>query len=149
MIPQTHRKIDFIEYIPGKTAQDRSSDKPLTLTVSAKFGMVHFNKTLCYELGMIDKFIRLFYEPHKKIIGWRILERSIEHEKMRGIKLVKLNESTKSYKVSIHKMLREFKGLKDAYPELPVKKYVDQDMLNKGDTYYYVKLKDNKEEDDE
>ena len=141
MPQQTHRQIHFTQYIPGRKKKEKEG--PLLASVSVKHGLLILPGTTLKKLGMVDKFIRLYYEPTKKIIGWQIVNDSLNQEQLKTAKLVKIYPATNNYKTTITPMLREFKGLKkESYTSLEVKKYVETGLLDRGTTYYYVKLKD-------
>ena len=142
MIKQTFRQINFLSFIPGRKKKE-NGDRPPTVSVSKKFGNIKFPNRTCSMLGLTGNFIALFYEPHRKIIGWRIFTRTNDIRDLKVYKLVKPNQKSGVFSVSIKPMLNEMRGLNsNSYPKLEVKKYVDQTMLNKGDTYYYVQLQE-------
>lgn len=151
MIQQTTRRIHFTPYIGGRRKKEINEESQATCTVNRRLGYITFNSSLCSEIGMDNKFVRMFSEPTKKIIGWRVIDEKVNQTKMSGLKLIKLHPKTRNAKISILPMFKDFMGLKsDSYKRLPVKKYVEnQDILDRGATYYFVTLKEPTEQDDE
>ena len=143
MIKETHRKIAFIPYLSRKrTREDDSAVKPLTAGVSVKFASINMPRRTCGTLGMTGKLVKFFFEPTRKIVGWRIYPQSVSLESLKEYKLCKPNPDSGTWQVSIKGILNEMKGLNpDGNKKLVVHKYIEQDMLSKGDAYYYVQLK--------
>lgn len=141
MIETTHRAIHLVPY-QRKSGKIKDTSEAPTVNVSKKYGTITFNKSCVRELGMDGQFIRLFYEPVKKIIAWK-LEIKFTGDDNKGWKLVKARKSGTAL-FGIGSMMRDFNGglKKDSYPGLEVKKNVIvAGTLEKGDTYYYVEIK--------
>lgn len=150
MVKQTLRKIHFMAYTPRTKHKDPASDRPLTAAVMVKYGTLMFPNRTCTQLGMTGKLVRLFYEPTRKIIGWRVYNTSVSLSGLKDYKLCKPHANSGTWNVSIRGILNEMRGLKEkTYGKLVVKKYVDKDLLNKGDTYYYVQIKEASEANDD
>lgn len=100
-------------------------------------------------MGADGMFIKFYFEPIKKIIGWQ-LRKQIAQNEMKAWKLVKPHEKAKNYKASISKMIKQFHGrlTKEAYSELPIQKYREINPLSeyKNEVFYFVELIDNPEE---
>lgn len=142
-IKETTKKIHFTEFIPGKKKLVVDASTP-TVTVSVKYNSFTFPNSTVIEMGLEGKLIKLFYEPTKKIIGFKIIDKAVSQEELKSLKLVKLdpNPKLRNFKFQLGKMLSEFQGLKqDSYKNLPISKYVErQDKLGGAEVYFYVTL---------
>lgn len=137
-IKQTQRKINFLPYLPGERAV--KEEKKVVITVDVKNSVLRMGKHACEEMGMPGKFVKLYYDQDKKIIGWSVVNSSIGIEKLKSHKLVKFNAGGQ-FVVSIMTILGKMMGLEQTAYRLEVKKYVEtQDMLDRGNTYFYVKI---------
>lgn len=140
MIEEVKKKIHFSPYFPQRGKEKDESPAP-TVTINRKHNKLIFNRSCIDELSMDAKFIRLYYEPSKHIIGWQI-KSVLPQLEMKNWKLVRKNKQNGVYTVQIKKMLEEFNGLRyDSYKHLPVKKYIEQEgIMEKGSTYYFVEM---------
>lgn len=142
MIKETLKKIHFVPYTPGKGKPKDDSDSP-TLTIFADKNRFQFNKKAITEMDMNGKFIKFFFEPTKKIIGWKI-EKSIDQRMMKEWKLVKMSKSGQ-YPVGIKNLLEIFRKqhkLQKEYRDLPIRKFRDNGLLSgPNNVYYYIELK--------
>jgi len=149
MIKETRQRIHFTPYRQVRGKKIDKNPAP-TVAVSMKWGRITFGKTVIRETGMSGKFVRMYYEPHKKIIGWQIREQVEQHE-MKTWKLCTPNKDTGIWYVAITKMLSEMKGLKTkhTYRDLEVQKYRDMDKLSEhaNEVFYFVEVKEEKEFD--
>ena len=147
MIQETHHKIYFTEYTPTQ-GREKDTDSPPTVRLTIKDSSISFCQRTLIKLQLDGKFIKFFYEPVKKIIGWTIHNTLSDGElATKKYRLVKCS-SVGSYNTTIMGILRMFSSnfSKNSY-KLEVKKYVEnQDILSKGDTYYYVQITDEYEE---
>lgn len=142
-IEETTKKINFLAYNPDLPVKKDVTDLP-TVTVSLKYNKIVFGSVLIRETGMDGKFVRLFYEASRKIIGWQIRDH-VEQKEMKLWKLVRPNGKNKVYAISITKILSQMRGLqKDAYSKIVVQKYREVQPLSqhKGEVFYFVELKD-------
>lgn len=142
MIQQTTRKIHFSEYIPTK-GREKDIDKPPTVRVNVKSGSLNLSTRTLSILGLDGQFIKLFYEPTRKIIGFtKHSGLSNEQVASKKYRLVKPNSSGQSV-VSVMGILKTFAGLQALKYKCEIKKYVEMDgIMNKGTTYYYIQLED-------
>lgn len=148
MIKEITRKINFHPYTVSKGKKIDTNPAP-TVSLNTKYGKLVFSSTLIREIGMAGKFIRLYYEPHRKIVGWQMRDK-VELHDMKVWKLCKPAPSTKMWSMTITKMLSEMRGLKEnhSYLNLPVQKYREMSLTdeNKYNLFYFVEIKDTKEE---
>jgi hypothetical protein len=146
-IKETARKIHFMPYIGGRGGSKAEDTASPTMSLSVKYSMLSFSKSLMLELGLEGKFIKLYFEPTRKIIGFQLKNALSEADlKSKAWKLVKPFKNQDTWKVSVGKMIAEFSGrlTKESYKNLPVKKYVErQGVMSSGDVFYYVQLIDN------
>lgn len=132
--------------MPYQTTKGRAEDTsaPPTVVVNKKFGRLVFSRAAIREIGMVGKFVKLYYEPTRKIIGWRIRDK-VEQTEMKAWKLCKPNKTTGTWTMGIKKMLDEFNGslTRESYPALPVQKYREMDKLHEhtGEIFYFVEVK--------
>jgi len=100
----------------------------------------------------MQSFISFYYDSTRKIIGWKVKGELSENQlKSKKYKLVKSNPRSAAYVTTIQGILEQVNGqlTKDKYKNLEVKKYVEkQGILDKGEVYYYVQLKDTYEDDE-
>ncbi len=146
-IKETHRKIHFTPFEIKKGRDVDDSPSP-TMTLKTETGALRFSKSLITELNLDGKFVKLYYEPTKRIIGFQFKSTATDNE-LKSWKLVKRNPVTGTWTVTINKMLNQFnsKPTKDLYSMMPVRKYVDSTgVMNRGDVFYYVQLIDNPDE---
>lgn len=150
-IIETKRKIHFIPFTSSKgKKKSQFADSP-TMTLSVKFKMLHFSNSLVNELDLEGKFIKLFFEPTKKIIGFQV-RKSVNGDNLKDWKLVKRYAGRKgtiaAYKCAVGGIINEFNGTlhKDSYKELPVCRYVERQGLDAGNEYFYIQINDNPEE---
>lgn len=143
MIEETKRKIHFI---PFKAEKGRKPDvsKPPVVSVSTKYNRLTFGKKTIKTLGMGGKFIKLYYEPTKKIIGWRITDK-LEQAEMKSWKLCQPKESVGVWYMAISGILDEMRLKPDfTYSDLPIQKYREMENLdpNSGQIFYFVEVKE-------
>lgn len=147
-IKETSKKIHFIPYNPTKGKDVDMTPAPV-VTVSRKYMNISFTKGAVLEMGMSGKFIKLYYEPIKKVIGWQLRDH-VEQREMKMWKLVKPTASFGNWKCNIKKMLDQFGGrlTKETYKNVPIQKYREASSLSEynGQTFYFVELIDNPEE---
>lgn len=147
MIKETTKKIHFIAYSPKKGRIEDTAPAP-TVTVNRKVNRISFSKATVLETGMNGKFLRLYYEPIKKVIGWQIRDK-VDHAEMKQWKLVKALAGG-GWGMNIKKMLDAFDGRlsKEVYEKIPVQKYREINALSeyKNEVFYFVELNDNPEE---
>jgi len=140
-IEETKKKIHFTPYAAVKGRSKDTSPAP-TASVSKKYGTIQFSKGLITETGMDGKFVRLYYEPTKKIIGWRLREK-IDQTEMKVWKLCRPSKNG-TWVLGIGKMLGEFSGRlkQDAYLSMPVQKYREVEKFDPhtGEVFYFVEL---------
>jgi len=142
-IEETRKKIHFTAYNPDAPSPVKKEKAP-TVVVNRKYNKILFGKKAMAEMDMEGKFIRLYYEPTRKIIGWQLREKVEQHE-MKTWKLVRANEQTLSYAIGIKKMLDDMGGrlTAEAY-KVPIQKYREMATLDphSGEIFYFVELVD-------
>ncbi len=144
-IEETRKKIHFVPFDINKGRDVDTSDAP---TIKLTEGLLRFTKGLITELGLNGKFVRFFYDPIKKVVGFQVRE-EVELRALKGEgkwKMVRQNETNGSWTVSIRKMLAANFGSKVAekkYPLAPIKKYIEMtDIMTKGQVYYFFEIVD-------
>lgn len=142
-IEETKKKIHFVPYT---TVKGRTKDvsPPPTASVSVKYGTIQFSAGLIREAAMEGKFVRLYYEPTKKVIGWQVREK-IDQTEMKVWKLCRPSKNG-TWILGVGKLLGELKGKlhKDSYLSMPVKKYREMERLDEhaNEIFYFVELVD-------
>lgn len=144
MIKETTNKINFIAYRPTRGRAKNVNDAP-TITLFVSKGKIQFNRYALEQMQMQGKFVRFFYEPVKKVIGWKV-ESQVSQNDMKLWRVCRTHENG-VWLVSVQKMLDLFqlgrKGLAPTYRNMEVKKYRNVEMLSApNDTYFYVELKE-------
>lgn len=143
MIKETTKKIHFY---PANVAVAKKvvneNDVP-TVGVSRKYNRLVFYSRAIREMGMEGKFVKLYYEPTKKIIGWQIRDKVEQHE-MKIWKLCRSSKSNGVFSMGIGNILREMKGLQKQTYSSPVQKYREVGMTSghHGEVFYFIELKD-------
>lgn len=126
--------------VKGKPRDTRTAP---TVTVSKKYGTIVFSKGCIDQLGMAGKFVKLFYEPTKRVIGWQVRDRIDQNE----MKLWKLCKPAKAgtWVMGVKRMLDEFNGAlrQQSYPGLEVQRYREMGPLDEysGQTFFFVEVK--------
>lgn len=147
MISETKRKIHFLQYNPKK-ARAPLADAVPTVSVSTKYNKLVFGGPAIRETGMSGKFVRVYYEPNRKIIGWQVKDK-LEHYELKSWKLCRPNAIAGTWNISITKMLAEMRGLKKdkTYSNLPVQKYREMAPLSEhnGEIFFFVEVKEQDE----
>lgn len=138
-IEETRKKITFV---PFEIKKGRAVDTSPVPTVTLNKGALRFNKILIKELNLNGKFVKFFYDPIKNIIGWQIKTEVNLQVVGKTWKMVKQNPTIGSWTVNIGKMLEliDKKAPERVYYQLPVKKYVEANGMDKGTVYYFVEL---------
>jgi hypothetical protein len=139
-IEETKKKIHFLPYVATKGRVKDTAPAPAA-SVSRKYNRITFSRALIQETGMAGKFVRLYFEPNKKVIGWQLRETVAQNE-MKSWKLCRVTPSG-NWGLNIKKMLSMFVGLnQEKYSELPVQKYRETSALDEhhGEVFYFVQL---------
>lgn len=141
MIKETTKKIHFTPYTIAKGRSVDTDPAPVA-TVNKKFGYLSFGGKAITEMDMDGKFIKFYFEPVKRIIGWQ-LRTEVKHEDMKSWKLIK-QLPNKTWKVSVRKLLEQFNGrlTRESYSNTPVQKYREINPLSeyKNEVFYFVEL---------
>jgi len=140
MIRETKTKINFTSYEPTK-GRFKDTSKPPYVIVNKKFGVMLFGKKCLDELQITNQFIKFYYEPTKKIIGWRTTTK-LELGQLGGKvwRLVKPNKAG-AMSFSVSGILEQFMSLKEDSYKCEVMKYKEQsDVLSRGEETYFVKV---------
>lgn len=143
-IKETSKKINFIAYKAQK-GRLKDTGRPPSLTLFVEKGMIQFPRYAIEQCHMQGRFVRFFYDPVQKIIGWKVEERVEQHD-MKLWKICRIHKNG-IWQVSVRKMLDLFqlgrKGLAPIYRDMEVRKYREQGVMAKpNDTYFYVELKE-------
>lgn len=142
-IEETKKKIHFRPWTNQK-GRPVDNDPPPTVNVSKKYGTLTFSKGCVRDTNMGGKFVKLFYEPTKKIIGWQTRDK-VEQQEMKTWKLCTPSKSG-TWTLGIKKLLDEFNGsLKsESYAGLEVQKYREIGQLEEysNQVFYFVEIKE-------
>jgi len=152
MIQEVRKSIAFKDYVP-KRGRDKDEDPAPTVTIDRKRGRITFNTKVLNKLSMANKFIAFYFEPTRKIIGWKVVNqlppgvKAGPYAKWRYCKPYgKGAANGKGFWItSIKGILEEFNGsLKsDTYKDLEVKKYIETaSVLDRGQVTYFVEVKE-------
>lgn len=150
MIKETTKKLHLIPYTRAKGKAVDTSDAP-TINLNRKSGVMWFGQSALNEMGMTDKFVRFYFEPVKKIIGWQIQEQ-VNQSEMKMWKLCtpyKSKSGNPHWTASLKKMLAQMPSVKkDKYHAVPIQKYREINPLSeyKNQVFYFVELVDEPEE---
>lgn len=141
-IPETRKKMHFV---PFDIKRGRSKDNSPTPTITISKGLLRFNKSLMVELALEGKFVKFFFDPLKKVIGFKMVD-LLDQRDMKNWKLVRGTKMGGVWSVSIKRMLEANFGestAKKVYPMLPVQKYIESsDIMERGQQYYFVEIVD-------
>jgi hypothetical protein len=132
---RTPRKIYFAEYNPkfGKTADETTYKIRYAATAKA----LHFPGKLIKAFDLEGKFIKLYTEQTRRIVGWKVESKLDLDEVKNGWRLVKINASGQ-YALSIQRIIKQF-GLDElGNISLDLQEYVDNSLLEKNNKYMYV-----------
>lgn len=151
MIKETTKKIHFIPYTATK-GRDADVNPAPVVALNRNSGLLWFGEAALREMGMRDKFVRFFYEPTKKVIGWQIKE-VVHQADMKTWRLVKPYVNKKSgasyWTASLKKLVVQIPSLtKKSYTGLPVQKYREINPLSehRNQVFFFVELVDNPDE---
>lgn len=146
-IKETTKKIHFIPYTAGRGREKDESPAP-TITVNRKYQTISFTAEAVREMSMDGKFIRFFFEPIKKVIGWQLRD-MVQQNEMKTWKLVKAKKGG-SYQTFIGKMLKQFDNRlkKESYKNVAIQKYREINSLSeyKNQVFFFIELVDDPEE---
>lgn len=135
-VERGHNKLYLIAYNPKKRPVKHK--KEATVSISRKFGRIAITKNTIINLGMENKFIRLYYDSVNKTIAWKV-KNSVSLEEMKqGWKQIKISKYG-LFMVGIKSILQMMNLRKENYTKLVVKKYKDYGLID-SDEYYYVNL---------
>ena len=142
-IEETKKKIHFRPWVNEK-GRPVDTDPPPTVNISRKYGTITFSKAAVRQTNMDGKFVKLFYEPTKRIIGWQTREK-VEQQEMKTWKLCKPTASG-TWVLGVKKLLDEFNGgmKAESYPGLEVQKYREMGPLDQysNQTFFFIEVKE-------
>lgn len=127
-------KIYFLPY-HSKRGKRRNDNKPHAV-VDTKHGYMTLNASSIGQLGMERKFMKLYYEPDRNIIDWKVTDK-LEND-FKDWKMVRVNKA-KHFRTYVGGILQEFTKLARSY-RAEVHKYVEKGYLEQHDTYYFIRL---------
>jgi hypothetical protein len=138
-IQETRKKITFT---PFEIKKGREVDTSPAPTVTIRKGVMRFNASLVHELSLNGKFVKMFYDPIKSVVGFQIKNEVSLQVVGKTWKLVKTNGKTGIWSITIRKMLNAIGSgyAEKSYYQLPVQKYVEANGMDKGAIYYFVEL---------
>lgn len=142
MIKETTKKINF--YSATLATGKKQEEKAPTVNVSVKFGRITFPTKLMDEIGMEGKFVKMYYEPQRRIIGWRLRD-TVSQPEMKEWRLCTKHKATKNFGMPITALLKEFKGgFKKSSYIVPVQKYREMSKTSEhhGQIFYFAEVKD-------
>lgn len=135
---ESKKVINFIEYSPtfGRNIDFGRGQA----SINCKSGVITFPKKTIEGFGWQNQFMKFYYEPTKKIIGWKVRP-EIKQEEMKTWSLAK-QAASGQVRVSIGGILKSMNFKKaESFHKLEIEKWNDTRVLSEGDTYYFVKLK--------
>ena len=147
MIQEVRKSIAFSPYVP-KAGRPKDEDPAPTVNLDAKRGRLVFGAKALRKMNMVNKFVAFYYEPTRKIIGWKVssvLEPGEKVGKNSKWSLVKPYGKGSGFWVGgVKGIVAEFRGLKSSnYKGLEVKKYIETaSVLDKGTTLYFVEVRE-------
>lgn len=154
MIKETTRKLNLISYVPQR-GKPKDTEKPPMLSLNTKFGNLVFGAKAIRALDMEGKWMKLFYEPTRRIIAWRLTDK-LENEEIQSkeYRLVKPNPKSGVLIVSIQGILKSFVNVKENFTyKCEIKRYREMsDLMNRGEIFHFVQLtnvEDTNEKDDD
>jgi len=131
------KKLQLISYNPHKRPQTNRKD--ITISVNAKVGMMMIGKQSVIAMNMENTFIHLYYDVFNNTIAWK-LQRDASMEEIKiGWKYIKVNKQG-AVLLGVKTILNQFKLKKEKYLKLPVKRYKETGLLERGD-YYFIEIK--------
>lgn len=149
MIEETKKKIHFMPY-SVKKGRVKDTNKPPTASVAMKYSRLTWGKKAIRDMGMGGKFVRLYFEPNRKIIGWRITDKLSEAElKSKVWRLCNPAPSTGVWHWSIKGMLDQMKLKEDhTYKDLEIKRYREMGIADQysGEVFYFIEVKEDNNE---
>lgn len=145
MIEETKKKIHFFAYSPLKGKARDTSDAP-TVSINQKYSRITFGRGAIQELQMENKFIRFYYEPVKKIIGWQ-MRSNVSQSEMKNWKVVKVREDGMWF-CTFKKLLDTMRLRKNVYLSIPIQKYREINPLSeyKDQIFYFIEMIDDPDE---
>lgn len=143
MLEITHKVIHLQSF--EKYSKNTEQKDIIVISVSKKYRNILFSQKCIQDLGMNGKFVRLFFEPTKKIIAWKIKDSITIGKEDRNWRIIKVRKNGSAL-ITIVPIIKAFNGSlrDDSYTNLEVKKNVSPAStgLDSGETFYYVELKD-------
>lgn len=138
-IQETRKKITFTPFEIKKGREIDTSDAP---TISISKGQMRFNPSVMEELSLNGKFIKMFYDPIKSVIGFQIRQEVSLQVVGKTWKMVRKNDSTNMWTLQVTKLLDQIDpAFRDkVFKKLPVHKYIEANGMEKGTIYYFVEL---------
>lgn len=143
------KKIHFCPQPIGKS-KDTGNGKAVTAALNTKNNALVISTRAVDACNMRDKFVRFYYDPSQKIIGWRIRDKLESQEQLKQWKLCKPNPKSGVWSVSMTNIIKSMRGLKSdySYKGLEVQKYREMSASSehRGELFYFVEIKEPKDE---
>lgn len=141
-IEKQEGKIHFVEYIPHQKAERDAKKESFTASIDVKSGYLRLGKPAIAKMNLDGKFVKFYFEPSKKIIGWKIKDSiGSSKEELSLWKPIIMGKKVQAI-LGIRGILSQFVGVsKENYKGLEIKHYKDYGPLADGEELYYVKLK--------
>lgn len=145
MFKETTKKIHFLPYTKRMVNMVGKSDTPVA-SVTTKYNRIAWGKHALAAMGMQGKFVKLYFVPDKKVIGWRITDKLTDTElKSKAWKLCKPSPQNGTWFWTIKKMLDQMKLKEGAsYTNLEIQKYREMGLTDEyvGKVFYFIELKE-------
>lgn len=131
-------KINFIEY---KAKKGRAVKDKFFASVDIKRGILRIPKSTSSTALLQGKFIKFYYEPTKKIIGWK-LRTDVRQEEMKDWRLIqKLTPKVQIYCFGVKGILEQFvPKITHNCNHLEIEHYKDYGLLSDREDIYYVRI---------
>lgn len=134
------------EYFPR--AATPAEEEPVYASISFERGSISFGNKAIKAMNAEGKMIKFFTDTSRKVIAWK-LDSKVEMVKGSLWRPMTINQTNKNALLSIAGIVGEFKLIMPpetttVRPE--IQKYIEQDMLGKGEEYFFVKLDEKTEE---
>lgn len=136
-VERTLNKLYLIAYNPKK--RPVREKKEATISINNKYGRIMISERTIIELGMENKFMRVYYDSGHNVVAWKVKDSVSLEEMKQGWKQVKISKN-RMFFLGIKSILQTMNLKNDKYHRLVVKKYKDYGMID-SDDYYYVNLK--------
>lgn len=137
----TKKKLNLVAIEPGRKPLPGASNK-VYVSVNNKNGTMNISKGAVEAMAMGKAWMKTSFDVENKIFAWQVRgELDNESIQENGWKVIKV-DTVGQVTLSIVRILRLFEMKQESYKHLEVKKYVDSSTIGRGQSYFYVDMKD-------